>query len=59
MRAKIKEQRRLRVYILEINMGSQRFQTPKGVGRCFSLSELGNPLLPMEELEPFGEQIYI
>lgn len=43
----------------EINMGSQRFQTPAGIGRCFSLSELGNPFVPMEELEPFGEQIYI
>lgn len=43
----------------EINMGSQRLQTPKSVGRCFSLSKLGNPFLPMEELEFFRGQTYI
>lgn len=52
MRAKVKEQRRLRVYILEeINAESQRFQTLKGVGRCFSLSDWEHPFLPMGELE--------
>lgn len=43
----------------EINMESQRCQTPQGTGKCSSLSGLRNPFLPMEELEPYGEQIYI
>lgn len=42
----------------EINMESQRCQAPQGTGKCSSLSGLRNPFLPMEELEPCGEQIY-
>lgn len=49
------------VYILEeeINLESQRSETPKGKGKCSSLSGLRNPFLPKEDLEPYGKQIRI
>lgn len=49
------------VYFLEekINMESQRYQDPKSTDKCSSLSGLRNPFPPKEELEPYGEQIYI
>lgn len=39
-------------------MESQRHQASKGTDRCSRLSGSRNPFLPMEELEPHGEETY-